>query len=95
VGRHTERPFSCGTVCKITIPDPGTYAYHKIKIGYLATFIENNSRRHRIDDNSYFVLERHQINLGTTREVIGLPIDHPDNLRSLSVQVDPKKGSDP
>lgn len=67
---------------EITVPDLGTYAYDLMQPTPLATFIRRNSTRHSIAPETYFVLERHQFILAQTRETVGLPIDHPENVRT-------------
>jgi dCTP deaminase len=64
---------------EITVPEPGTYAYDLMQQTPLATFIRRNSKKQRLGDDSYFVLERQQFILGQTRETIGLPLNHQIN----------------
>lgn len=66
---------------EITVPETGTYAYDLMQPTPLAPFIERNSRRYSIDQDSFYVLERQRFILAQTREIVGLPIDHPDNKR--------------
>jgi dCTP deaminase len=88
VGDPTNRcPYDTHAVdltlgSEITVPEIGTYAYDLMQEAPLATFIRRNSKKHRIADDSYFVLERHQFILGQTRETVGLPVSHPINQES-------------
>jgi dCTP deaminase len=64
---------------EVTVPETGTYAYDLMQEAPLAEFIRRNSKKQKIAEDSYFILERHQFILGQPRETVGLPVNHPLN----------------
>src|ERR1700677_3620647 len=64
---------------EITVPDEGSYAFDLMQKGQsLAPFIERNSKRISIANETY-VLEQRRFILSQTLETIDLPMGHPIN----------------
>jgi dCTP deaminase len=64
---------------EITEPLPGTYAFDLMQPFSLSPFLARNSKRIHLGEGTSYILERHTFILGGTREIVGLPIAHPEN----------------
>jgi dCTP deaminase len=76
---------------EIVIPLGGTYAFDLMQPSALSRFLTRNSKRIHLDEGTSYVLERHTFILAQTRERIGLPIEHTDNVGScLAARIEGK-----
>jgi dCTP deaminase len=76
---------------EIVVPLPGTYAFDLTQPAPLGPFLARNSHRIRIDSGASYILERNKFILGQTREWVGLPIEHPENVATcLAARIEGK-----
>jgi dCTP deaminase len=66
----------------ITVLLPGTYAFDLAQPLSPSPFLARNSRRLHLETGISYVLERHTFILGQTREMVELPINHPENIET-------------
>ncbi len=60
---------------EITIPKPSTYAYDFLAPGSIADLIAKNSRKHTLEENRPYHLEKNEFILAQTLETIELPVE--------------------
>ncbi len=73
---------------EISIPESGSFSYDLMEPG-LAAFISKNSKKHTIEPQAPFKLERNRFILGMTQETVELPI-LPDYETCLAARIEGK-----